>query len=655
MFKRNYRKIFLSLFLLLTVFSPLVAEGWGYGWTGDDYTQAKLELETVPMNCTVYSKLSVFNDGGWGFDVECMLAKGSYNIFYRPAAYLLSQSGTLFEFVVKETVLKMADNFYPSNSASAIDSTWVIFRDLANILFIFVLLYFSILTIINGTGKTGKMIATLIVVALLINFSLFFTKVVIDISNTASLSLYDSISSISRDNGNLPLENESLETGIASPFIAKTHLASLMEGKDLGLMQIAIQLTMGALLLAILGGVLLSMSLMLVSRFIILMFVLMISSIAFGSYILPQLKSKIFDRWLSVLIGQSLFAPLFLLCLYISITILNNLPNLGTGEEATSAGWSNVFKTNKELILVYILVIGFLIASLKISKSLADQSGSQSSRISGYISKGAVGTAGLAVRGVSSIGGFTGRHSIGFVGNSLAERSGSQTLRRAGMVLAKGSYDIRGLKTVQKVAGSSGISIGGARGVGGYRKGYDTGIKKRDEREKIAGQLTLSERKAIDRWNKMKNGENRDNIDQLESLEKKWKENLLTQKRLGSQIEGLNKMEQTDNIELEKTKLERQLEATRAKEKENRLAVESAELSLGGKDGKVLSAREAAKKAKDAADERRDNYANSGWRKGTASGREYARRYRNKKANKKDKLDELTETVAELKKAQEKK
>ncbi|MEK7801795.1 MAG: hypothetical protein AAB276_05010, partial [Pseudomonadota bacterium] len=75
-----------------------------------------------------------------------------------------------------------------------VTSAWEIVRDFANMLFIFVLLYVGINTMLGGAGHT-RAIFMVIIVALLINFSLFFTKIIIDAGNILAVGVYESIGS----------------------------------------------------------------------------------------------------------------------------------------------------------------------------------------------------------------------------------------------------------------------------------------------------------------------------------------------------------------------------------------------------------------------------------------------------------------------------
>jgi hypothetical protein len=72
-------------------------------------------------------------------------------------------------------------------------------RDISNVFFILVLLYVAIQTILGLSHETKKVVVHVIIMALLINFSMFFTKVVVDSSNMWALVFYNRIDVGNRD------------------------------------------------------------------------------------------------------------------------------------------------------------------------------------------------------------------------------------------------------------------------------------------------------------------------------------------------------------------------------------------------------------------------------------------------------------------------
>jgi len=96
----------------------------------------------------------------------------SYYVLYTPTAWLISVAGAFFDRMIVFSLDKDTIDFKFANEG------WRLTRDLANIGFILILLYISFLTILQGGGATLRpLVARVIIVALLINFSLFFTMV----------------------------------------------------------------------------------------------------------------------------------------------------------------------------------------------------------------------------------------------------------------------------------------------------------------------------------------------------------------------------------------------------------------------------------------------------------------------------------------------
>ena len=71
---------------------------------------------------------------------------------------------------------------------------WAAVRDIANMAFIFILVYIAITIVLKvETSGTLKALASVVVMALLINFSFFFTRVVIDSGNILAVQFYNAI------------------------------------------------------------------------------------------------------------------------------------------------------------------------------------------------------------------------------------------------------------------------------------------------------------------------------------------------------------------------------------------------------------------------------------------------------------------------------
>ena len=109
-------------------------------------------------------------------EIGC-LASITYNI-WTVSANIVRFAGHILDYFV----------YYSTNSTSYdnvfINKGWGAVRDVANIFFIVTLLYIAIKTVLSlDSSGSKKMISYVVIIALVINFSLFTTKVVIDASN----------------------------------------------------------------------------------------------------------------------------------------------------------------------------------------------------------------------------------------------------------------------------------------------------------------------------------------------------------------------------------------------------------------------------------------------------------------------------------------
>lgn len=370
------------------------------------------------------------------FNPLCLIASLTYNVVLTMASWFAGASGLVFNMIMQFTVLQMADNI----KGGFIEQGWKILRDIVNIMFIFVLLFTGIMTIIQGfSSGTSKKIATVIVVALLINFSLFFTKIIIDSSNIIAVQFYESIKGQSAPGDS---------SGIAGQFIVATKIGSLYSpggGPPSGVidqvggadkyLQIILTSIGGSIILVVLGIIIFIASLMLITRFIVLIFVMIASSAAIGSWIVPKLKSQIWDKWWNALIGQAFFAPIFLLFLLLTLMLVTQL------KPAPNITWAALFTGNPSagigLIMNYLIIVGSLVGTLIISKSLSNMAGGSAGKITSFM--------GGAVMGTTA---FAGRNFVGRTAGNLAKKmdptgAGSLFLKSRLEGLSKKTYDPR--------------------------------------------------------------------------------------------------------------------------------------------------------------------------------------------------------------------
>ena len=147
--------------------------------------QNALQEEVAKLSC---ASLIVGN-------VEPCLVKLAYYIFYVVPGFLLGVVANFFNVIVS---LALSSVLYDNDF---IPAAWTVVRDISNIFFLLVLLYVGVQTILGLGHGTKKIIAQVVIMALLINFSMFFTKIVIDASNILALVFYNKIDVSTSVNG----------------------------------------------------------------------------------------------------------------------------------------------------------------------------------------------------------------------------------------------------------------------------------------------------------------------------------------------------------------------------------------------------------------------------------------------------------------------
>lgn len=103
---------------------------------------------------------------------------------------------------------------------------WTVVRDMANVAFIFILIYLAFTIIFQAeTAGTLKTLALVVIMALLINFSFFITRVIVDGGNILAVQFYNQINAP-------PLDQTAAQNGTSSGA-ALTNALSGANTKDL--------------------------------------------------------------------------------------------------------------------------------------------------------------------------------------------------------------------------------------------------------------------------------------------------------------------------------------------------------------------------------------------------------------------------------------
>lgn len=297
-----------------------------------------------------------------------------------------------------------------------VDIGWKIFRDLANILFIFGLLWIAIGMILGlNSGKTKELLANLIIVALLMNFSLFITKAVVDASNIIAIHFYNLIVPPGANFSSAFMEGLKIQTlydvkvnqdqtfgnrlssaaggalrsgatwavvgsvtGIGAPILGTVGFVwgginGLFNNPPVSFSKIILVGFLGSLLMLTAAYVFFAAAILLTIRTVMLMLLMILSPVAFIAFALPSMESH-FEHWKETLLRQCFFAPAYLALSYVVVKTIQsqqfksllNIENPNFAEVIASPGSAN----GPILIFNFALLIILMICCILVAKKM---------------------------------------------------------------------------------------------------------------------------------------------------------------------------------------------------------------------------------------------------------------------------------------------
>lgn len=385
-------------------------------------------------------------------------------VFVSFLGWMLGIVGMFFNWIMLVTVFQFS--VYFGNSEGML-LAWSILRDLGNIILLFGFIFIGIQTILNiGHFSVGRALPRLIIFAILINFSLFISEAIVDISNVLSSTFFSLVSNV--DCTQMANSQECAGKGLAGQVMQASGLSGVFNIKDLGSIwgasngiNMFIYYAGLAVFMIIMMTAIGAAAIMFVIRAITLMILLVVSPLGFAGMAIPQFEEQA-GKWWKSLISQSFFAPIYLLFMFIGLKILEGARTTfspGTASLSDALGSTNV--SSGGLFIIFALAVGFMVAAMTMAKQLGTMGASFAVSVSGK----AVGNATLG-----SVG-FVGRHTVGAAANNMAAkvRSSEFAQRRpimASMVLKpldygkNASFDTRSAGLVKTGMKSSGVDLG---------------------------------------------------------------------------------------------------------------------------------------------------------------------------------------------------
>jgi hypothetical protein len=413
-------------------------------------------------------------------------------------------------------------------------------RDLSNIFFILILLYIAVKIILDlGGSEAKKMIAKVIIIALLINFSMFFTHVVIDSSNILALVFYNKLNTVNEKNPNKAEQLIDYATGqkdlaggltqsfnpvyqLQAPFYRDAGIIDIngkvvQEAAPTGML-IGITVIAGAIMLFAAYALFIS-ALSFLGRLIELFVLIIFSPFAFMSFTIPILGHVEYigwDAWIKRLFKTAFMAPIFMFFLYFIFLLLGE--SEGKNMFTDSLKGKGVVRTLLSIIIPAMVVLILLLKATEFAKKGSGKFGEVLTKVGGQVGGlatglalgAATGGAGFALRaGVGGVGGYaanklaSGANKLGDTkwGNRLGMNKLASGLTSVGAAAQKSSFDIRGTDLGKAFASATGVKLGEAQ-KGGIEQARKDKVEKRMKRaeglkvredEKLKQQLNKTE------------------------------------------------------------------------------------------------------------------------------------------------------------------
>ncbi|MFA5936835.1 MAG: hypothetical protein WC822_03080 [Candidatus Paceibacterota bacterium] len=422
---------------------------------------------------------------------------GILYVVWEASAWVARMAGSFLDFFI----------YYSTNSSSYkndfIEQGWVTVRDVANIFFIIALLFVAIKTILGlNVTNNKKLVGTVIMIALIINFSLFTTKIVIDASNILAKIFYNNINSkdtstptntdgTPKDSVTGVKGEKSISIGLIRSYNPQKIISKdIYETKSGGGVGMFIFTTLLLLVITLYTAyIFFSVALLFVARVVSLWISMVFSPIAFISYTLPfDIPGFGHKEWWAELLKNTFLAPIFIFFLYIIILFTGFLSKI-----VIYTNSSDITTTANIMQRLMSVVIPFAIIFMLLSKAKG-----LAVKYSGEMGK-AVMSAGKMIGGAAlgvATGGtaLLGRATLGRAGAAVANSQwakrweshgwGGEYVRRAGTALGSGSFDVRGAKIAGKtLAGATGLNLGEAQ-KGGFVEKRKAQIENRQKRAK---------------------------------------------------------------------------------------------------------------------------------------------------------------------------
>lgn len=283
-----------------------------------------------------------------------------------------------------------------------VSTSWTTARDLGNMAFLFILIYIAFTIILRAdTSGTMSLLAGVIIVALLVNFSFFFSRVIIDAGNILAIQFYNAIPAppVSQTIQGVPVAGQiagaitSTTNYLGAPGNAKDLTASIMNMIQVQnllnngsfaasngslVATIFIYLT-AAIVLWLLTVAFITNGVKFLFRVVVLWFLIIVSPFAFVAAAVQGLNTGYFKQWREMLITHAFYPVAFMFIFLIlnnfAITVSGGNTSLVTGVFNTlqSGTTANTWGAIGAALVSVAIRLGLVIAVLFVGMRASDK------------------------------------------------------------------------------------------------------------------------------------------------------------------------------------------------------------------------------------------------------------------------------------------
>ena len=312
-----------------------------------------------------------------------------------------------------------------SYSMDFVAAGWETTRDVANMAFLFIIIYIAISIMVQaGTAGNMQTLSRVILVALFINFSFFGTRVVIDLGNEAAVIIYNLLPGTAPSAGLLSqFKAKDLSVNVMDAIAPQRMLSDTMfnsaaqtnakvnDGLSKAIVLSSVYISLGVVLTVVAVAFLVA-SIHFVTRMALLWMLIIVSPLALVAYTIKG-PDKYFSQWLHELISQA-FYPFYFLGVYMLLLIFMAGLSAKGGLSALALGSFQAGAGNIDfdlrlasavglMALITTLTVVIIKHAMKFAEEMGGRGGKTAMGIGDWVNKRIVGgytnmTAGMVYR-----------------------------------------------------------------------------------------------------------------------------------------------------------------------------------------------------------------------------------------------------------------